>query len=138
MTLHALRADALSSTSDGFVLRLSLPWIRSLPIASLAGPAVQIDGVPSGPLLAQIGDRSIPSDALVHERGWWFVQDRVVLRGRTRVTPGAAHEVAVAFELIVPYLQSGPDGPLRLPFTASRTLVTDAPTTVATVSRDAA
>ncbi|MGA7148649.1 MAG: hypothetical protein WBX17_09205 [Microbacterium sp.] len=138
MTLHALRADALSSTTDGFALRLSLPWIRSLPLSSLTEPAVHIDGVPSGPLLVQIGDRSIPSDALVHEKGWWFVQDRVVLRGRARVTPGAAHGVAVTFELVVPYLQSGPDGPLRLPFTASRTLVTDAPPAVATVSRDAA
>ncbi|KQZ85835.1 hypothetical protein ASD56_06020 [Microbacterium sp. Root166] len=137
MTLHALRADALSSTTDGFALRLSLPWIRSLPVASLSGPVVRIDGAPSGPLLVQIGDRSIPSEALVHEREWWFVQDRVVLRGRRPVAPGA-HEVTVVFELVVPYLQSGPDGPLRLPFTASRTLVTDAPTAVATVSRDVA
>ena len=137
MTLSALRADALSSSPDGFALRLSLPWIRSLPIASLVGPSVEIDGVASASLLVQIGDRSVATDALIHERGWWFVQDRIVLRGRTPVSPGA-HDVTVSFELVVPYLQAGPDGPLRLPFTASRALVTDAPTAVATVSRDVA
>ncbi len=136
MTLTALRADALRSTADGFALRLSLPWIRSLPIASLVDPRVEIDGRPAGAVVAQIGDRSVPADALVHERGWWYVQDRVVLRGRIPVQPGA-HEVSVSFGLIVPYLQSGPDGPLRLPFTSSRTLITDAGG-AETVSRDVA
>lgn len=137
MTLPALRADALSTTPDGFALRLSLPWIRSLPLSSLVDPHVEIDGEPSRSLVAQIGDRAVPVDALIHERGWWFVQDRVVLRGRRTLRPGP-HEVAVSFGLIVPYLQSGPDGPLRLPFTASRTLVADATPAVATVSRDVA
>lgn len=136
MTLTALRADALRSTADGFALRLSLPWIRSLPIASLVDPRVEIDGRPAGTVVAQIGDRSVPTDALVHERGWWYVQDRIVLRGRIPVGPGP-HEVSVSFELIVPYLQSGPEGPLRLPFTSSQTLTTDAGG-VETVSRDVA
>jgi hypothetical protein len=136
MTLTALRADALRSTVDGFALRLSLPWIRSLPIASLVDPRVEIDGRPAGAVVAQIGDRSVSTDALVHERGWWYVQDRVVLRGRIPVGPGP-HEVSVSFGLIVPYLQSGPDGPLRLPFSSSQTLITDAGG-VETVSRDVA
>ena len=44
MTLAALRDDALSSTTDGFALRLSLPWIRSLPLASLDALEVVVDG----------------------------------------------------------------------------------------------
>ena len=44
MTLAALRDDALSSTADGFAVRLSLPWIRSLPLASLDDVEVVVDG----------------------------------------------------------------------------------------------
>lgn len=137
MTLAILRGDALSIRPDGFALRVSLPWIRSLPLASLTDPAVEIDGVPVGPLLVDVGDRTVSAAALVHERGWWFIQDRVVLRGRTAVSSGR-HEVSVAFGLLVPYLQAGPDGPLTLPFATTRTLVSDATAPAATVSRDVA
>lgn len=136
MTLSALRDDALSTRPDGFVLRLSLPWIRSLPLASLHDVAVEIDGEPAGQLTAEIGDRSVTPAALRHERGWWFIQDRVVLRGRRPVTPGR-HTVTVTFHLVIPYLPAGPDGPLSLPFSTTRALQTDvAP--VASVSRDVA
>lgn len=137
MTLAALREDALSSRPDGFVLRLSLPWIRSLPIASLLDPTIEIDGRPSGPITVAVGDRTVSADALVHERGWWFIQDRMPLRGRVPIGPGP-HEVSVSFRLSIPYLQAGPDGPLSLPFAASRILVADARPTAATVSRDVA
>jgi hypothetical protein len=136
MTLSALRDDALSTRPDGFVLRLSLPWIRSLPIASLRDIAVEIDGEPAGQLVAQIGDRTVTPAALRHERGWWFIQDRVVLRGRRQVSPGP-HTVTVTFGLLIPYLQAGPHGPLSLPFATTRTLVTDL-TLADTVSRDLA
>lgn len=137
MTLSPLRDDALSSRPDGFVLRLSLPWIRSLPLASLREVAVEIDGEPAGQLVAEIGDRTVTPEALRHERGWWFIQDRVVLRGRRELTPGE-HAVTMSFGLVVPYLQAGPDGPLSLPFTATRTLISDAQPTAPTVSRDVA
>lgn len=137
MTLSALRDDALSSRPDGFVLRLSLPWIRSLPLSSLHDIVVEIDGEPAGQLIAEIGDRSVTTAALRHERGWWFIQDRVVVRGRRPIAPGR-HDVTVRFQLVVPYLQAGPDGPLTLPFTATRTLVTDARPLADTVSRDVA
>lgn len=137
MTLATLREDALSAREDGFVLRLSLPWIRSLPLASLLDPAVAIDGVDAGPLMVEVGDRTVSAAALVHERGWWFIQDRVALRGRAPV-PTGHHAVTVSFRLLVPYLQAGPDGPLSLPFTTTRTLVAGAPARTATVSRDVA
>lgn len=137
MTLSALREDALSSRADGFVLRLSLPWIRSLPLASLTDVAIEVDGEPAGQLVAEIGDRTVTPAALRHERGWWFIQDRVVVRGRRQVAPGL-HTVKVSFRLVVPYLQAGPDAPLSLPFTTTRTLMTDASPKVPTVSRDVA
>ncbi len=137
MTLTALREDALRSDGAAFTLRLSLPWIRSLPIASLTAPTIVIDGRPAGPLHIVLGDRAVPVDELSTLPDWWYVQDRVVLRGEMPVGPGA-HEVAVSFRLVIPYLPGGPDAPLTLPFQAGRTLVTDAEASAPTVSRDVA
>lgn len=137
MTLAALRDDALSSTSDGFDLRLSLPWIRSLPLASLDSLEVVIDGEVVHPIVIVLGERQVDPAAAVHERGWWFLQDRLVVRGRRMLRPGA-HDVSVAFRLAIPYLQAGPDGPLTLPFQVDRVLVLDAPASSPSVSRDVA
>ncbi|HYP74044.1 MAG TPA: restriction endonuclease subunit R [Microbacterium sp.] len=109
MTLPVLRDDALRSTSGGFELLLSLPWIRSLPAESLRDVAVRLDG------------RDV--DVVAHVPGdWWYLQDRVALRGSVPVAAGA-HEVDVTFCLAIPYLAAGPDGPLALPFRDARTLV---------------
>ncbi|MCR2762959.1 hypothetical protein NQ152_05490 [Microbacterium sp. zg.B48] len=129
MTLSALRDDALRSTDDGFVLLLGLPWIRSLPIASLAGLALSIDGHQVQPLLVECGGRRVASTALPDQTGWWFLQDRLALRGPADLAPGA-HEVEVSFCLVIPYLQTGPDGPLTLPFQIGRSLTLDAATPV--------
>ena len=137
MPLAALRDDALSSTAAGFDLRVSLPWIRSLPLASLDSLEVSVDGEGAGPIAIVLGDRLIDPAAAVHERGWWFLQDRVVVRGRRMLGPGA-HEVSVSFRLAIPYLQAGPDGPLTLPFHFERALELDAPAPVLSVSRDVA
>lgn len=135
MTLPVLRDDALRRTDDGFALRLSLPWIRSLPLASLAGLSVEIDGTPRT-VAVRLGDRALAPGDLAAETGWWFVQDRIELRGDGDLIPGE-HRVSISFDLVVPYLQAGPDGPLALPFRAERTL--DTRTAAApTVSRDVA
>ena len=137
MTLAALRDDALSSTADGFALRLSLPWIRSLPLASLDAVEVVVDGERVDRLGIALGDRLVDPAALPHERGWWFLQDRVVLRGARMLRPGV-HDVAVSFRLVIPYLQVGPDGPLTLPFRIDRSLALDAAGSSRSVSRDVA
>lgn len=125
MTLPALRDDALSSTADGFELRLGLPWIRSLPLSSLEGLEAVVDGEVVEPLQVVLGDRHVDHAAVAHESGWWFLQDRLVLRADRMLQPGA-HDVAVSFRLRIPYLQAGPDGPLTLPFLVQRTLDPDA------------
>lgn len=108
MTLVMLRDDALRSTPDGFELRLSLPWIRSLPAESLRSLSVRIDGY--------------ERDVEVHIPGrWWYLQDRARLRVVGRLAPGA-HDIEVQFTLAVPYLAAGPDAPLLLPFRVSRRL----------------
>src|SRR4051794_13723020 len=113
----AVREDSLTSTPEGFKLRIGLPWIRSMPLSSIAGLAVEVDGVPLAPggLAVMLGPRRVSPGALQQERGWWFVQDRLVLAGRRPLSRGT-HAVAVDFQLMVPYLQARPGSPLVLPF----------------------
>jgi hypothetical protein len=137
MTLSALRDDALTSTDDGFALRLGLPWIRSLPVAGLERLELVIDGERVDPVMIALGGRLLDPRDLARERGWWFLQDRLVLRGWRSLQPGS-HDVVVAFRLVIPYLQTGPDGPLTLPFHVERAIHLDAPTSAPSVSRDVA
>jgi hypothetical protein len=132
MTLPLLREDSLIQTPDGAAVRVSLPWIRSLPLTSLQNPIVTIDGAPAAEVAVVLGDRRVPPAELTANDGWWFQQDRVVLAVPRELTPGT-HDVAVEFGLRIPYLQVGPDGPLTLPFRAEMPLVVDAPATPAAV-----
>ncbi|SIR98438.1 hypothetical protein [Microbacterium sp. RURRCA19A] len=132
MVLSALRDDALHTRPDGYALRLSLPWIRSLPLAGLVDPEVRVDGR-SLPPTVMLGDRRVDPGDLTADTRWWHLQDRVVLHLPDAASPGI-HEVSVSFRLEVPYLEGGPDGPLRLPFFFTRRLDTETPTTG--VSRD--
>jgi sugar phosphate isomerase/epimerase len=131
MALPVLLPDALTSTPSGFALRLNLPWIRSLPLASLSDLVVTIDGEPVDIVVALERRRVAPS-ALAFESGWWFVQDRLVLEGRRMLSSGA-HDVSVSFTLLIPYLQSGPAGPLTLPFHAAAPLTPEASTPAVSV-----
>ncbi len=134
----ALREDALTATPEGFELRLGLPWIRSMPLSSIAGLTVAVDGVPLAPgeLAVVLGSRRVQPGGLQAESGWWFVQDRLVLAGRRKLS-GGHHGVAVDFQLMVPYLQARAGSPLVLPFRPEARLELDrAP--VPSVSRDVA
>ena len=130
MTLPMLLDDALSATDTGFALRLSLPWIRSMPLAAVTDLVVTVDGDPVT-VHAVVEDRVIAPADLAREEAWWFIQDRLELRGEGDLDPGR-HEVGVAFVLAVPYLQAGPAGPLTFwrrrrwigPRTSSRTAPT--------------
>jgi hypothetical protein len=138
MLQTALREDALAPTPGGFELRVGLPWIRSMPLSSVEGLAMKVDGAPVAPedLEVVLGARQVPAEALRNEAGWWFIQDRLVLAVRRHLSAGP-HTVAAGFRLMVPYLQAGPDSPLVLPFHLEARLKLDgAP--VASVSRDVA
>ena len=134
----ALREDALTAVPGGFELRLGLPWIRSMPLSSIAGLSVAVDGVAvePGELLVVLGPRRVQPAALQAEPGWWFVQDRLVLEGRRKLS-GGPHEVAVDLQLMVPYLQARTGSPLVLPFHLEARLGLDG-VPVPSVSRDVA
>ena len=135
--LDALTASSLVEDATGAVLRLALPWIRALPLAAVRDVEVHIDGVPVPHLRVVLGQRDIASADLAHEDGWWFVQDRLALRLGRRLSAGT-HSVRVSFRLAVPYLQTGPDGPLILPFHFARDLDTVTPGASADAARDVA
>lgn len=133
-----LREDALTAVPGGFELRIGLPWIRSMPLSSISGLTVEVDGDPAAArgLVAVLGSRRVPPQALEAEHGWWFVQDRLVLAGEGELSAGP-HDFAVDFQLMVPYLQARPGLPLVLPLHLEARLELDgAP--VPTVSRDVA
>ncbi|MCU1516822.1 MAG: hypothetical protein JWQ75_1543 [Pseudarthrobacter sp.] len=138
MLQTALRHDALTTTADGFELRIGLPWIRSMALSCVSGLAVEVDGVrlTPGELAVNLGERSIAADSLPAEAGWWFVQDRLALAGRRWLKPGP-HAVSVDFQLLVPYLQARPGSPLVLPFRLEAHLELDV-VPVPAVSRDVA
>ncbi|WP_404429526.1 hypothetical protein LG299_09375 [Microbacterium lacus] len=126
MTLPLLREDSLTTTPGGAALRVSLPWIRSLPLTSLRDPVVTIDGVAAETVTVILGDREVAPEELTEVDGWWFQQDRVTLAVPHELTSGP-HDVEVGFGLRIPYLQVSPEGPLTLPFHAKQSLVLDAP-----------
>lgn len=125
MSLAILLDDALRCDGEGLSLRVSLPWIRSLPLASLHDLHVTIDG------------EAVPLPELVPSPTWWFVQDRVVVRSSARLEPGH-HDVVVGFKLLIPNMGAGPGQPLILPFAAARRLELDAPQAAPRASRDVA
>ena len=135
--LDALDADALVDGMHGAVLRVSLPWIRSLPLAAVRDVEVHVDEEAVTAPRVRLGERTIALDDLDRESGWWFVQDRLVLDlGRALDT--GSHAVRIRFGLAIPYLQIGPDGPLTLPFLFERELTAVASGSPAGVARDVA
>ncbi|HEY6744027.1 MAG TPA: DUF6379 domain-containing protein [Lapillicoccus sp.] len=120
----ALREDALSTTARGFELRVGLPWIRSLPLSGVTDLRVGLDGEVVASTRILLGERRIEPAALVDERGWWHLQDRLVVTAEVDVTPGR-HRVTVDFSILVPYLRSGPDTPLVIPLHLEADLETD-------------
>ncbi|MCW4385895.1 DUF6379 domain-containing protein [Salinibacterium sp. SYSU T00001] len=137
MALIALRDDALSSTPEGFTLRLALPWIRSMPLASVHELSLTLDGTAVTQLRVNFGGREVEAAALAEETGWWFLQDRLLLTGPGLLTAGE-HSVSVAFRLLVPYLEGPGGAALMIPYVLGRSLTLDAPSPTPTVSRDVA
>lgn len=136
MTTTVLRGDALSAHHGHAQLRIGLPWMRSLPLASIRELTVTIDGREAAPLHVIIEGRSLPLDALRAEPGWWHLQDRLPIELPSAPDTGQ-HDIVVTMRLTVPYLDVGP-APLVLPFRAERRLTLNGTAARPTVSRDVA
>lgn len=122
MALPVLLDDALDAHADGPFLRLSLPWIRSLPVAGVRDLAVTIDREPLAEVEVRWGDAWLPAETLRSRDDWWYIQDRLVLRVPSARTDAPVVDVLVSFALEIPYLAAGPSGPLTLRFSERRPL----------------
>lgn len=118
-----LRDDALRSRPGGFELRISLPWIRSLPLAGLRDLVIVVDGREVAVPRALLDGHWVALSELSAEQGapggppsehWWHLQDRLLVSADGELAPGV-HRVLVRFAMMVPHLPS-PNGPLVLPF----------------------
>jgi len=120
-----LTADALTLRNGAATLRLRLPWIRSLPLSSVRGLELRVDGtdVPVTELITS-GSAASPG-GLADTTQWWHLQDALEVRTGLSLDPGA-HDVQVSLRLLVPYLPGGPDTPLVITCTDSAVLTADA------------
>ncbi|WP_432543779.1 C-glycoside deglycosidase beta subunit domain-containing protein [Kineococcus sp. SYSU DK002] len=105
--------DSLRPHPDGLALRLTLPWYRSLWLSSVTSLRVTVDGaeVPQDDLTLDLGGtRYALADLPAQSGTLWFLQDHpsLVVRRDTPVAPGEQHEVEVAGELRLPYMQIAP------------------------------
>ena len=129
MDKDVVRDDALHATGDGFALDIRSHWYRSLPLTSLVGLDLTVDGekVPEENMTLVVNGKSftVPQLADGYDE-WWYVLDPFELRVRK---PGfdrsQPHHVEFEFGLAIPYILIGPSDakqPLLAASHTSRTL----------------
>ena len=99
----SLRAD-----DQGFRFGLRMPWYRALPLSSLEGLEVRIDGdaVSSDELRLTLEGTTYALADLppLHDR-WWFVADPIDVRApRSAGLLTGEHELDVTIALRIPYI----------------------------------
>jgi len=109
--------DSLRAHPDGFALRLTLPWYRSLWLSSVTSLELTVDGeaIPSTDLRFELEGTSYALDELGAQSDvLWFLQQHPLLIA-TRPVPfelGETHDVVLLGQLRLPYMQimPGKDG----------------------------
>ncbi|MFD1715446.1 DUF6379 domain-containing protein [Amnibacterium flavum] len=121
-----LGPDAAVAGPGGLEVRIRQPWYRSLPLTSVLGVTVAIDGedVPADAIRLRVNGRSRTFDELAEV--WdevWFIQDEgaVEIAGVERAA-GDDVDVSVEIELRFPYIIIDGVGPLTRRTDARRTL----------------
>jgi Domain of unknown function (DUF6379) len=106
LTDHVIADGSLQSERDGFRFDLRMPWYRALPLSSLEGLEVTIDGepVPSDALQLELGERTYRlGDLPPLYDDWWFVADPIVVH-TPHAIEGGEHELDVTIALRIPYI----------------------------------
>jgi hypothetical protein len=108
LTEQVIRDGSLTAHEDGFSFDLRMPWYRALPLSSVEGLEVRIDGepVPSEELRLSLGGREYRlSDLPPLYDDWWYVADPAEVRAPR---PGGLslgeHELDVTIALRIPYI----------------------------------
>ncbi|WP_448719709.1 C-glycoside deglycosidase beta subunit domain-containing protein [Microbacterium natoriense] len=108
-----IQQDSLRVHPDGFAVALTLPWYRSLWLSSVGTLGLSIDGaeIPAGDLRFELDGVQYGLDELPEQsETLWFLQEHPLLVAR-RAEPfalGETHEVSIAGDLRLPYMQIAP------------------------------
>jgi Domain of unknown function (DUF6379) len=108
LTEQVIGDGSLTAREDGFTFHLRMPWYRALPLSSLEGLHVQIDGeaVPSEDLRLSLGGETYALSELppLYD-DWWYVADPATVWAPKLggLAPGA-HELDVTIALRIPYI----------------------------------
>jgi Domain of unknown function (DUF6379) len=108
LTDQVIADDSLRADGESFVFDLRIPWYRALPLSSLEGLDVRIDGetVPSEQLRLSLGGRTYAlADLPPLYDEWWYVADAAEVQAPK---PGGLragdHELDVTVALRIPYI----------------------------------
>jgi len=108
LTDQVIADDSLRPDDDGFTFGLRMPWYRALPLSSLEGLDVRIDGeaVPSDELRLKLGGRTyVLSDLPPLYDEWWYVADAAEVRApKGGGLRAGDHELDVTIALRIPYI----------------------------------
>jgi hypothetical protein len=106
LTDQVIADNSLQSEPDGFRFDLRMPWYRALPLSSVEGLDVTIDGdaVPSDALRLTYGEETYRlADLPPLYEDWWFVADPIVVHAPRAIERGE-HELDVTIALRIPYI----------------------------------
>lgn len=111
--------DSLRTHPEGFALRLTIPWYRSLWLSSVTSLELTVDGerVAADDMRFEFAGRRYRLDELPDQsETLWFLQEHplLVVRRPEPVALGETHDVVLHGELRLPYMQIAPgqdDGP---------------------------
>lgn len=123
-----LRADGLTVDRSTAVLRIGLPWYRSLPWASVADVAVNIDGIDLGVPSSIDGSRP---DQLTERSDYWSIHQWADVRFDSSAIPVAGEKVSVRLrvDLRIPGPLAADGGPMPYRFEAVLPAVVGSPRT---------
>jgi Domain of unknown function (DUF6379) len=108
LTEQVIADGSLRSEADGFTFDLRMPWYRALPLSSLEGLDVTIDGqsVTSEELRVTYGGTTYAlSDLPPLYDEWWYVADPAEVRApKAGGLPAGEHELDVTIAVRIPYI----------------------------------
>jgi hypothetical protein len=128
LTEQVIGDGSLRAAGDGFTFDLRLPWYRALPLSSVEGLEVRIDGepVPGEELrLSYAGETHALSDLPPLHDEWWYVADAAEVHApKADGVAAGEHELDVTIAVRIPYIvESG--HPLVMRERCVKTLTTD-------------